>query len=65
MADKARAWAMKMHRKDDKSDAAHMVLCLMDSEQYGNDYCGALAEVLAAFPEIDRAALEEELDRYL
>lgn len=65
MADNARAWAMKMHGKDDKSDGAHMVLCLMDTEQYGNNYSGALAEVLAAFPEIDRAALEKELDRYI
>lgn len=42
-----------------------MVLCLMDSEQYANDYCGALKEVLTNFPEVDRDALEKELDKYI
>lgn len=39
-----------------------MVLRLMDIEEYGYDYCGALSLVLAIFPEIDRYELEKELD---
>ena len=42
-----------------------MVLRLMDTEEYGCDYCGALNLVLELFPEIDRAELEKELDRFV
>lgn len=65
IADNARAWAIKMHGKDNKSDAAHMILGLMETEEYANNYCVALREVLTAFPEIDRETLEIELDRYI
>lgn len=48
-----------------KSDAAIMVLELMDTDEYSNDYCDALYEVLTAFPELDRDGLETELDKYI
>ena len=40
-----------------------MVLRLMDTEEYCNNYCRALDLVLKLFPEIDRAKLEKELDQ--
>ena len=46
------------------SDPALMVLLLMDQQEDPN-YCAALREVLAAFPEVDREALETELDRFI
>ena len=48
-----------------KSMPCTMVLRLMDTEEYGRDYCGALNLVLELFPEIDRAELEKELDRFV
>lgn len=42
-----------------------MVLELMDTDEYGNNYCSALEAVLTAFPEINRGELEKELDRYI
>lgn len=48
-----------------KSIPCTMVLRLMDTEEYGGDYCRALALVMAIFPEIDRAELEKELDKYI
>lgn len=42
-----------------------MVLRLMDTGEYSNNYCKALALVLELFPEIDRAELEKELDKYI
>lgn len=42
-----------------------MVLRLMDTEEYSENYCRALALVLELFPEINRAELEEELDKYI
>lgn len=48
-----------------KSIPCTMVLRLMDTEEYGCDYCGALNLVLELFPEIDRAELEKELDRFV
>ena len=65
IADDARVWTIKMRGTDNKSDAAHMVLSLMDTDEYGNNYCAALREVLAAFPEIDRDELESELEKYI
>lgn len=47
------------------SDPALMVLLLMETEKHANNYCAALAEVLAAFPEVDRDELETELDRFI
>lgn len=47
------------------SDPALMVLLLMETEEHANNYCSALREVLAAFPEIDREELETELDRFI
>lgn len=48
-----------------KSIPCTMVLRLMDTEEYGGDYCGALNLVLELFPEIDRAELEKELDQFV
>lgn len=48
-----------------KSIFAAMVLRLMDTEEYSNNYCRALDLVLELFPEIDRAELEKELDKYI
>lgn len=47
------------------SDPALMVLLLMETEEHANNYCGALREVLNAFPALDREELETELDRYI
>lgn len=46
-----------------KSIPCTMVLRLMDTGEYGCDYCGALNLVLEPFPEIDRAELEKGLDQ--
>ena len=48
-----------------KSIPCAMVLRLMDTEEFGCDYCRALGLVLELFPEIDRVELEKELDKYL
>ena len=48
-----------------KSIPCTMVLRLMDTEEYSENYCRALALVLELFPEINRAELEEELDKYI
>ena len=42
-----------------------MVLRLMDTENYANNYCDSLSLVLELFPEIDREKLEKELDKYV
>lgn len=47
------------------SDPALIVLLLMETEEHANNYCAALREVLAAFPEIDRDELENELNRFI
>ncbi|MBD5178126.1 MAG: hypothetical protein HDT00_00295 [Bacteroidales bacterium] len=47
------------------SDPALIVLLLMETEEHANNYCSALREVLAAFPEVDRDELENELDRFI
>lgn len=36
-----------------------MVLRLMDTENYANNYCDSLSLVLELFPEIDREKLEK------
>jgi len=48
-----------------KSIPCAMVLRLMDTEEFGCDYCRALWLVLELFPEIDRVELEKELDKYV
>ena len=48
-----------------KSIPCAMVLRLMDTEEYGCDYCGALNLVLELFPETDRAELEKELCQFV
>lgn len=60
MADSRRAYG-----KHSASDPALIVLLLMETEEHANNYCSALREVLAAFPEVDRDELETELDRFI
>lgn len=48
-----------------KSIYCTMVLCLMDTEEYSNNYCQSLALVLKIFPEVDVCELEKELDKYI
>lgn len=48
-----------------KSIPCMMVLRLMDTAEYSENYCRALDLVLELFPEINRAELEKELDKYL
>ncbi len=48
-----------------KSIWCSMVLRLMDAEEYSCNYCRALDLVLSIFPEVDRASLEKELDKYI
>lgn len=48
-----------------KSIFAAMVLRLMDTEEYGNNYCRALSLVAELFPELDTDRLEKELDKYI
>lgn len=48
-----------------KSVPCAMVLRLMDTEEYSNDYCRSLDLVLELFPEVDRGELEKELDKYV
>lgn len=48
-----------------KSIWCSMVLRLMDTEEFSNNYCGSLALVLEIFPEVNRNVLEKELDKYI
>lgn len=65
MADNARNFHVKTRGTALMSDSAYMVLELMETEEHANNYCGALREVLNAFPEVDRDELETELDRFI
>ncbi|WP_289713387.1 hypothetical protein [uncultured Muribaculum sp.] len=65
MADNAREFHVKTRGNALMSDPAYMVLELMETEEHANNYCGALREVLAAFPEVNRDELETELDRFI
>lgn len=65
MAEKAKQWEIKNYGNTRKSDYAHMVLCLMDTEEHSCNYCSSLREVLGAFPEVCRWELEKELDKFL
>lgn len=51
--------------KQGKSIFCSMVLRLMDTEEYANNYCDSLDLVLKLFPEVDREKLEKELDKYI
>lgn len=55
----------RKHGNHPASDPALIVLLLMETAEHANNYCSALREVLAAFPEIDRDELETELDRFI
>ena len=56
---------MKGELRDTKSIFCSMVLRLMDTEEYSNNYCKSLDLVLRLFPEIDGELLEKELDKYI
>lgn len=62
---KAMANSRRKYGKHPASDHALMVLLLMETESHANNYCAALREVLDAFPEINREALEAELYRFI
>ena len=65
MSSKWRNVLMKGELRDTKSIFCSMVLRLMDTEEYSNNYCKSLDLVLRLFPEIDGELLEKELDRYI
>ena len=48
--------------RQEKSIFCSMVLRLMDTAEFSNDYCNALNLVLELFPEVDREKLEKELN---
>lgn len=56
---------LKESFRGSKSIFCSMVLRLMDTEEYGCNYCRSLDLVLTLFPEVDRKLLEYELDKYL
>ena len=49
----------------EKSIFCTMVLRLMETEKFSNDYCGSLRLVCELFPEINVVDLEKELDKYI
>jgi len=49
----------------EKSIYCIMVLRMMDTEKFANNYCGALSFVCEVFPEIDADELEKELDKFI
>lgn len=49
----------------EKSIFAAMVLRLMDTDEYANNYCRALSLVTELFPELDTDRMEKELDKYI
>lgn len=57
--------AMNRKPSNGKSVWCTMVLRLMDTEEYSNNYCRSLALVLELFPEVNRKELEKELDKYI
>lgn len=48
-----------------KTKQCRLVLILMDSDEFSNNYCGALDEVLREYPETNREELERELNNYV
>ena len=66
MAYEARMSQIKRDKENrQKSDFAHMVLLLMDTDEYSENYCGSLRVVLSLFPEVDREELESELNNWI
>lgn len=65
LVEQAKDYDMNIHGKVMKSDAAYMVLELMDTEEFGNNYCASLNYVTNTFPEIDIDELDVELNRYI
>lgn len=55
----------RKYGKHPASDPALMVLMLMDTEAYANNFCSSLQKVLTAFPEVNREELETELNKYI
>ena len=49
----------------EKSIFCAMVLRLMDTEKFSNDYCESLRLVCELFPEINAIDLEKELNKYI
>ena len=49
----------------EKSIFATMVLRMMDTEKFSNNYCESLGLVCELFPEINVVELEKELDKYI
>jgi len=49
----------------ERSIFATMVLRLMETEKFSNNYCESLNTVCELFPEIDRQKLEKELNKYI
>lgn len=49
----------------ERSIFATMVLRLMETEKFANDYSTSLKLVCELFPEINIVDLERELDRYI
>ena len=49
----------------EKSIFCTMVLRLMETERFSNNYCEALSLVCELFPEINAVELEKELDKYI
>ena len=48
-----------------KSSACSLVLQLMETRKYSNNYCKTLRIALLLCPNVDKAKLEEELNLYL
>jgi len=51
--------------QSEKSIFATMVLRLMETEKFSNNYCESLSLVSGLFPEINVVELEKELDKYI
>jgi hypothetical protein len=49
----------------EKSIFSTMVLRLMETEMFSNNYCESLELVCELFPEINIVELEKELDKYI
>ena len=57
--------AMNRKPSNGKSVWCTMVLRLMDTEEYSNNYCRSLALVLELFPEVNRKELESIIVRFI
>jgi hypothetical protein len=54
-----------LNENGNKSIYCSMVLRLMDTEEYSDNYCASLNLVMNLFPNISKESLETELDRYI